>query len=152
MIKRAATSRRNLLLALGAGGVGAVALASPVLNLAQPSGGGAAGSWWDPLFTSLRDGSVADWSDVVGQIFSLEGESGTIQARLAEVKLLPSKGQRPPECRSHAFSLVFQAALAGAPVGDAIYRLTHASYPPLEVYFSPAVQLKSGARLLAVFN
>jgi hypothetical protein len=147
-------SRRNLLLALGAGGVGAAALASPALQLGFTAAGSGSGSgWWERMFFSLQNGSVAEWSSVVGQAFTVEGENGTVPLMLSQVKLLPSKGSRPPECRRrHAFSLLFLAAPGTAPAGDRIYRVTHASYPPLDIFFGAATVLPRGVRLLAVFN
>jgi hypothetical protein len=146
-------TRRNLLVALGVGSVGAAALAGPTLNLAASSTGGSQAGWWERLFVSLAEGSVEEWSAIRGQVFSVEGENGTVPVLLSEVKLLPSKGTRPPEVsRQQAFSLVFLAAPGKAPGGDSTYRLTHASYPPLDIYIDPARRLPKGVRLTAVFN
>jgi hypothetical protein len=86
-------------------------------------------------------------------VFSIEGEQGTVSILLSEVKLLPSKGKRPPEVsRQQAFLLVFHAAPKTAPAGQRAYRLTHPSYPPLDIYLDPARVLPRGVRFTAVFN
>ena len=145
-------TRRNLLLALGAGSVGAAALAGPSLNLAASAASSGPG-WWERLFTSLAHGSVEEWAAIRGQVFSMEAENGTVPVLLAEVNLLPTKGVRPPEVsRQRAFSLVFLAAPTRAPAGERTYRLTHPSYPPLDIYIDPARRLPRGVRLGAVFN
>ena len=155
MIDSVATdhTRRNLLLALGAGSVGAAALAGPTLNLAASAAGGSTPGWWERLFTSLAEGSAEEWSAIRGQTFAIEGEKGTVPILLSDVKLLPSKGVRPREVsRQRAFALVFHAAPGSAPAGERAYRMTHASYPPLDIYLDPARKLAKGVRLTAVFN
>jgi hypothetical protein len=146
--------RRNLLLALGAGSVGAAALASPVLNLAASAPGDAnALGWWERMFHSLAHGSAEEWAAIRGQVFAIEGEHGSVPVLLSEVALLPSKGVRPREVsRQRAFSLTFLAAPDRAPAGDRTYRLTHASFPALDIHLSPARRLPRGVRLSAVFN
>lgn len=146
--------RRNLLLALGAGSVGAAALAGPVLNLAAPAPGRAGSlSWWERMFVSLAHGSADEWAAIRGQAFTMEGENGAVPVLLAEVNLLPSKGVRPPEVsRQRAFSVVFLAAPNRAPAGERTYRLTHPSFPPLDIFINPAHRLPRGVRLSAVFN
>jgi hypothetical protein len=144
--------RRNLLLALGAGGVGAAALAGPTLDLAATATGSGPG-WWERMFLSLAHGSADEWAAVKGQVFAVEGENGTVPVYLAEVNLLPSKGTRPPDVsRQRAFSLVFLAGPDRAPAGERTYRLTHASFPPLDIHINPAHRLPRGVRLSAVFN
>lgn len=146
-------SRRNLVLAIGAGSVGAAALANPALNLATSAKGGPASNWWNRLFVSLAQGSAEEWSAIRGQVFSVMGEKGKVQLMLSEVKLLTSKGVRPREVtRQRAFALVFLAPPNTAPEGQRSYRLTHATYPPLDVYLDPANRLAKGVRLTAVFN
>jgi hypothetical protein len=156
MIEHTATNhtRRNLLLALGAGSVGAAAFGAPALQLSlAATHTGTDLNWWDRMFFSLQNGSVAEWSSVIGQVFSVEGEKGKTQLLLSEVKLLPSKGTRPAECgRNQAFSLLFLAAPNTAPSGDRTYSVTHPAYPALDVYLSAATVLPRGVRLLAVFN
>ena len=155
MAAQAATdrTRRNLLLALGGGSVGAAALASPALNLALPAAGADGPGWWERLFVSLATGSADEWRAIVGQVFSVEAESGAVPVLLREVALLASGGVRPPEVsRQRAFSLVFLAAPDRAPAGQRTYRLTHPSYPPLDVHLEPAHRLAKGVRLTAVFN
>jgi hypothetical protein len=146
-------TRRNLVLALGAGSVGAAALAGPTLNLAVSSAGSGAPGWWKRLFVSLAEGSADEWSAIRGQLFSLEGENGSVPVTLTEVKLLPSKGARPREVsRQRAFALVFNAPAGSAVGGDRAYRLRHRSYPPLDIYMDPARKMAQGIRLSAVFN
>jgi hypothetical protein len=155
MIDSVATdhTRRNLLLALGAGSVGAAALAGPSLNLAASATGGSTAGWWERLFVSLAEGSADEWNAIRGQLFSVEGERGTVPILLSEVKLLASKGVRPREVsRQRAFTLVFHAAPGSAPAGERTYRLTHPSYPALDIYLDPARKLAKGVRLTAVFN
>ena len=156
MIEQTATNhtRRNLLVALGAGSVGAAAFGAPALQLSlAATQTGTELTWWDRMFFSLQNGSVAEWSSVIGQVFSVEGEKGKTQLLLSEVKLLPSKGVRPANCaRTQAFSLLFLGAPNAAPTGDRTYSITHPTYPALDVYFSPATVLPRGVRLLAVFN
>ena len=145
-------TRRNLLLALGAGGVGAAALAGPTLDLAATATGSGP-SWWERLFVSLAHGSADEWAAIRGQVFAIDGEHGSVPALLSEVNLLPSKGVRPPEVsRQRAFSVVFLAAPDRAPAGERTYRITHASFPPLDIHLNPAHRLPRGVRLSAVFN
>jgi hypothetical protein len=54
--------------------------------------------------------------------------------------------------RQQAFLLVFHAAPKTAPAGQRAYRLTHPSYPPLDIYLDPARVLPRGVRFTAVFN
>ena len=146
-------TRRNLMLALGAGSFGAAALAGPTLNLAAAAGGGTPLDWWKRLFVSLAQGSVDEWTAIRGQVFSIAGENGPVAATLSAVKLLPSKGRRPAGVsRQRAFALVFLAAPNAAVAGERTYRVTHPSYPPLEIYMDPANRLAKNVRLTAVFN
>lgn len=145
-------SRRNLLIGLGVGAAGAAAVASPVmhLSLAAPS---QPLSWWDRLFFSLQNGGTEEWKSVIGQVFSIEGENGTIPVLLGGVKLLLSKGARPSECtRTQAFALVFYAAPERAPAGDRTYKVTHHTHPALDMFLSPAIRYPRGVHFHAVFN
>ena len=146
-------TRRNLVLALGAGSVGAAALAGPTLNLAVSTASGAAPGWWKRLFVSLAEGSADEWSAIRGQKFSVEGEGGTQQIVLSDVSLLPSKGVRPRRVsRQRAFALVFNAPAGSTLAGERTYRLRHPSFPPLDVYMDPARAVAQGVRLTAIFN
>jgi hypothetical protein len=146
-------TRRNLVLALGAGSVGAAALAGPTLNLAASATGGGVPDWWARLFVSLAEGSVDEWAAIRGQVFSIDGEKGTQLILLSDVKLLPSKGVRPAQVsRQRAFALVFNAAPGSPLAGERAYRLRHPSYPPLDVYMDPARTTPRSIRLTAIFN
>ena len=147
-------TRRNLLLALGAGSIGAAAVAAPKLrlNLKKKGSHGVFG-WWERLFISLEHGSVTEWSEVVGQTFTIEGENGPVAAKLAELKLLPSTGTRPASCsRKQAFALSFETAAGQTPAGDRAYRVLHKSFPPLNIFVGAPSQAAKGMKLLAVFN
>ena len=147
-------SRRNLLIGLGLGVVGAGALAAPSLRLswsavASRRGGG----WWDRMFVSLRHGGVQDWSGVVGESFTVAGELGESSLKLVSVKALKASGRRPRHiARAHAFVVIFESSADGAPAGDRIYTLSHRSHPPLDIYMSERVDRPGKVRLEAVFN
>ena len=146
--------RRNLLLALGAGSIGAAAVAAPKLGLNLKKGGSKhVFSWWERLFVSLEHGSVSEWRGVVGQTFTIEGENGPVAAKLAELKLLPSAGSRPASCgRKQAFALSFETAAGQTPAGDRAYRVLHKSFPPLNIFVGAPSEAAKGMKLLAVFN
>lgn len=146
--------RRNVLLALGAGSIGAAAVGAPALQLGLTAATGSGDlGWWDRMFFSLQTGSATEWQSVLGQVFTLAGEKGAVPVLLSEVKLFPSKGVRPASCsRKQAFSITFLAAPDKAPAGNRTYRLTHPKYPPLDIFVSAANMLPKGARLAAVFN
>ncbi|HEY0149520.1 MAG TPA: hypothetical protein VGB70_11030 [Allosphingosinicella sp.] len=147
-------TRRNLLLALGVGSIGAAAAAAPLLklNLAKKSGKKNL-SWWVRTFSSLEHGGVSEWQNVVGQTFSIEGEHGPVRATLSGVKLLSSKGARPASVgRKQAFALQFQTAVGQAPAGDRTYRVTHSAFPPLDMFLDAPTAMARGMKLTAVFN
>jgi hypothetical protein len=105
------------------------------------------------MFLSLKNGSNQEWASVIGQVFTIEGESGKVPVLLGGVNLLPSKGARPRECtRSQAFALVFQAAPERAPAGDRTYKVTHPTFPALDIYLSAPIRLRRGVHFQAVFN
>jgi hypothetical protein len=144
-----------LLAGLGAGAVGAVAAAAPVLSLrlaGSPIGG--AGSWWDRTYLSLQSGGLAEWSGIVGETFTLVTAKGTHLLRIAAVAAFPRSGQRPTSlARSQAFSVTFET-VAGPPLpaADRLYQLTHSAYPPLPIYMGIPVTVGQKSRLIAVFN
>jgi hypothetical protein len=145
--------RRNLLLALGAGSVGAAAIGASMPVGLTPVIGIGEFDWWDRMFFSLETGDAAEWQSVVGDVFTLDGENGSVPVRLDEVSLFPSEGARPRECsRSQAFALNFLVSVGNAPVGNRTYRLTHPTYPPLDIFIGAATVLPQGAQLAAVFN
>jgi hypothetical protein len=146
--------RRKLLMALGAGGLSAAAVASPALQLAAlPAGGAGDSTWWNRMFFSLRNGGAGEWSSVVGQVFSIESEIGSVPTLLGGVKPFRSPGLRPGECsRAKAFGVWFNTAPDRAPEGDRTYRLTHPTYPPLDIFLSAGVKMPRGVRFEAVFN
>jgi hypothetical protein len=151
-------SRRVLLAGLGAGAVGAVAAAGPVLSLrlAGP-GAGAAGrpaSWWDRTFVSLHAAGLAEWTGVVGETFSLDSLNGSHMLRIVAVTAFPRSGPRPLDlARSQAFSVVFEL-IAGPPLParDRVCQLVHRSYPPLPIYMGAPSRVGQKSRLIAVFN
>lgn len=148
-------NRRMLLAGLGAGAVGAVAAATPVLGLrsaGKPPGGTA--SWWDRSFLSLQAAGLAEWSRAVGETFTLESPNGSHRLRIAAVTAFPRSGRRPAGlARGQAFSVHFEP-VAGPllPASDRLYRLVHPSFPPLPIYMSAPVRLGQKTRLSAVFN
>jgi hypothetical protein len=152
-------SRRVLLAGLGAGAVGAVAAASPVLSLrlsgpASASGAGRPASWWDRTFLSLQSAGLAEWSGVVGEAFTLETLNGSHMLRIVAVTAFPRSGHRPTAlARSQAFSVVFES-IAGPPLPatDRVYQLVHRSYPPLPIYMAAPFKTGQKSRLIAVFN
>ena len=142
-------SRRKAL-AVGAGAVAAGAVAAPIFGLATRPAGAKTDllSWWPQQGANLAVAGGNEWSAHVGKDFALQTEHGRGTARLLEVQALPSRGERPPEVsRESAFALVFAAPSGAAPVGDRIYKMTHASGREMAVYFSA-----TATKMLAVFN
>lgn len=149
-------SRRRLLLAgLGAGAVGAAAVAAPVLTLRLAGGSsGRPASWWDRTFQSLHSAGLSEWSGVVGETFTLNSANGSHILRIAAVTAFPRSGSRPQALgRSQAFSVVFES-MAGPPLPatDRLYQLVHRSYPPLPIYMGAPSAIAKKTRLIAVFN
>lgn len=148
-------SRRMLLAGLGAGAVGAVAAAAPILSLrlAGPGSGGPA-SWWDRSFQSLKSAGLAEWSGTVGETFTLETLNGSHMLRIVAVTAFARSGSRPTSLgRSQAFSVAFESIAGPAlPATDRLYQLVHRSYPPLPIYMSAPSRVAQKTRLIAVFN
>jgi hypothetical protein len=143
-----------LLAGLGAGAVGAAAAAAPMMSLADGGGVGRAASWWDRTFLSLQSAGLAEWTNIVGETFTLVSAKGTHQLRIAAVTAFPRSGRRPATlARSQAFAVTFET-VAGPPppATDRLYQLTHKAYPPLPIYMGAPVALGQKARLIAVFN
>src|SRR3982751_2742026 len=99
-------NRRMLLAGLGAGAIGAVAAAAPVLTLRlADSRLGRSASWWDRTFVSLQAAGLAEWTAVVGETFTLTTASGSHLLRIASVAAFPRSGTRPTSlARSQAFA------------------------------------------------
>ncbi len=148
-------SRRVLLAGRGAGAVGAVAAAAPVLSLRLAgAGAGRRASWWDRTFRSLQAAGLAEWSGVVGETFTLDSLNGSHMLRIVAVTAFPGSGPRPATLgRSQAFSVVFES-IAGPPLPatDRVYQLVHRSYPPLPLYMGAPTGVGQKSRVIAVFN
>ncbi|HEY0129831.1 MAG TPA: hypothetical protein VGB57_00385 [Allosphingosinicella sp.] len=146
-----------MLAGLGAGAVGAVAAAAPILSLrlsATGTGAGRPASWWDRTFLSLQAAGLAEWSGVVGETFTLDSLNGSHMLRIVAVTAFPRSGPRPLELgRSQAFSVVFES-IAGPPLPatDRLCQLVHRSYPPLPIYMGAPFRVGQKSRLIAVFN
>jgi hypothetical protein len=136
-----APTRRHLLVAAGLAMVGTAASAGRRLAPAA-----------DPLParlpSSLRDGELADWQQIVGRSFRISGGG---RVRLVSVEALPSSGKRPEGIRAQPFAAVFETA-AGAVEDDRTYRLSNLMLPSLDVHFGPKIQAGARARHIAVFN
>ena len=147
-------TRRNLLIGIGLGTIGAGALAAPALRLSWSALASKRGaSWWDRMFVSLRHGGLQDWSAIIGESFTVVGERGQSSLKLVAVKALKAAGRRPREvARSHAFAAVFEGERDRSPQGDRVYIFTHPAYPPLDIYMGEQVDLGGRVRLEAVFN
>jgi hypothetical protein len=153
MTKSAATifTRRNLLAALGLGGVAAAVVAAPPMPLSwtrRPAGG----SWWQRSAYSLERGGFHEWNQEVGSSFELRGDSGASTLKLVAVVPLNSKGRRPSSLgRDRAFAAVFEPAAGTAPAADGTYKVEHAKHGELAVFMTAGRGGGSG-RLEAVFN
>jgi hypothetical protein len=150
-------SRRLLLAGLGAGAVGAVAAAAPVLNLrlsGASAGAARSASWWDRTFMSLHSAGLSEWSGLIGETFALESPNGSHMLRIAAVTAFPRSGQRPAElARSQAFSVVFESMGGAAlPPTDRLYQLAHSTFPALPLYMGAPTRLGQKTQLIAVFN
>ncbi|HEX9946693.1 MAG TPA: hypothetical protein VGA98_04055 [Allosphingosinicella sp.] len=142
-------SRRNLLAGLGFGVAAVGALATPALQLSWTRKPDPKGDGWDRQFTSLARAGLDEWSRHIGAEFAL---AGGVAARLAEVRALPSPGQRPAGLRDRAFAVVFESAGGTLPAGDRILDMAHAEAGALKVYFSACSDMCGGRRLQAIFN
>ena len=144
-----------LLAGLGVGAVGVAASAAPVLSLRlTTTNSGTTASWWDRTFLSLASGGMAEWSQVVGQTFSLVSPNGSHLLKVAAVTAFSQSGTRPPTLgRSQAFSVAFELVSGPAlPATDRLYEIVHPSYPSLPIYMGVPVGLAQKTRLIAVFN
>ena len=149
------TSRRAVLAGLGIGAL-AMAGAGSALSIQWAAKMNTkTQSWWDNLYPSLRHGGMSQWSELVGQWFYFKGGPGGHAAyQVREVKHLPSKGVRPPECtRTQGFAVTFQTwGLTRAVPGNEIVEITHERYPSLPIFVSKAALIGDKSMLVAVFN
>lgn len=149
-------SRRLLLAGLGAGAVGAVAAAAPILNLRLAAGSATSksASWWDRTFHALHSAGLAEWGALVGETFALESPNGSHLLRIAAVTAFPRSGSRPQTlARSQAFSVVFESIGGPSlPPKDGVYQIAHRSFPALPLYMGAPTRLAQKIRLIAVFN
>jgi hypothetical protein len=143
-----------LLAGLGLGAVGVAAGAAPVLKLTGTTTTGGTTSWWDRTFVSLASGGMAEWSQVVGQTFSLVSPNGSHLLKVASVTAFSQSGTRPPTLgRSQAFSVAFELVSGPAlPATDRLYEIAHPSYPSLPIYMGVPVGVARTTRLISVFN
>jgi hypothetical protein len=137
-------------LAVGAGGIGAAAMAGLGREI-MPAMDSASGSWWLGSPVALGSAAMSAWSERIGSEFKLEGAGGGASFKLAEVRPLSSPGVRPGNvARKRGFLVVFEGAQQLP--GDAIYSARHAD-GAFDVFVSAAISDdRAAARLHAVFN
>ena len=146
-------TRRLLLAGLGLGAVGVAAAPFAGLSWMQ-AGSRRTATWWDKVFPTLKNAGVAEWTALVGEMFTMRTGSGDHYLRIVSVKAFPKSGARPASLgRTQAFAVVFEQ-MAGKPLAaaDLTFQLTHRSYPPLPIYMSAPSMVARAARLVAVFN
>jgi hypothetical protein len=143
-------SRRAMIAwtAVGAGGLGAVAVSA--LNRTWfTSDGRGTGSWWNGQSRSLDRAGFNEWSRHVGSEFELHTETGASSLKLVAVTPFPEHGARPADLgRDRAFVAVFEGD-GRVPQGNRTYAARHAS-GNLDIFFGAADP--ATAKLEAVFN
>jgi hypothetical protein len=147
-------SRRKLLNSIGLGGVGFA-----TASWAWPAAAGQSNPLTNvvtTVVTPLRLSGYADWAAAVGTVFSVQGESGSFNVKLASVLDLPAPGIRPAELRPSAFALVFEGkASAGAlfPAGNRTYLFQQApNGGQIQLFVGAKYFNGTAPRLLAVMN
>jgi hypothetical protein len=128
-------SRRNILVGLGAGAIGAA------------SGAASAAVAASPLTAGSARGEMAAWASRVGEHFAVAG-GGTL--RLSAVEPLCSGGPMPGGRR--CFAAIFEAAGGRIPDGDATYALASASVPATPLYLGARDDRRGRSRFVAAFN
>ena len=145
---RATTSRRNILITIGAAAAGAVALLGTTFRPAVTRQARKVLSA-TPLtrgMLSLSQAEMEEWSSQIGSTFTV---GGGYALQLAGVQPLQSEGERPSSLRERAFAAVFDVARGGSLPGDLIYTVSHPQYGPLQLFLSATGNPR---RMIAVFN
>ena len=97
---------------------------------------------------ALATGTKEGWERMVGTVFN----TSTHRLKLAGVRSLPSRGDRPPEVsREAAFLAVFEIQAGGFMPGDLIYRMSSRSQV-LDVFLANASTREFPNNMHAVFN
>lgn len=120
MIRKAALSRRNVMLGLaGAGAVGIAAAATPAGKLLR-SGVGTLTGRTPPRRVPLALAGYAEWLRAVGGIFTIEGG---YDLRLAGVRMVGASAGRAAVrgVRTYAFTATFEVLAGKTMAGDLIY-------------------------------
>jgi hypothetical protein len=151
MKKGKLVSRRNIIVAAGAAAaVGALSL-SPARRLIADAGGarsdGTAPGSGGPA--TLATGSLDDWQGAIGATFTIAG-AGAL--RLAGLRPLESRGNRPSNLRGRAFVAMFDPVGGATLAGDLIYTARRRGAAAFPIFLSASPDPRTPARMLAVFN
>jgi hypothetical protein len=133
-------TRRNLLVALGAGMIADSASAAPAALPARRR-------------RPAREMGLAgmeDWAAFIGERFGLGAGVGA-GLRLVAVQPASSGGATSAADR-RPFTMLFEATGTAAPEGDCVYRLSHPAMASLPVFLGPRVSSLGKARFVAEFG
>lgn len=145
-------SRRKALVLLGGAVAAAGALAASPFRyaIARRARQAVVSRPWARGILSLADAGYEEWLGQVGSEFSFGGGG---RMRLAGVRAMPARGDRPLRfTRETAFVAFFDPLAGSTMAGDLIYTANHAQYGPLAIFLSASVDLRAPARMVAVFN
>ncbi|MDB5670184.1 MAG: hypothetical protein JWO25_1143 [Alphaproteobacteria bacterium] len=153
-IEKSKLSRRSILagLVVGAGTVGAVAVAALNRGVIAPRLDGSEGSWWTRRAVALENAGLNDWTSQIGADFDIGTPEAGGTFKLVKVEPFLSPGIRPVDVsRDRAFMVAFEGSGEIRPEGDRIYQVKHMA-GTLDIYFSAADTSLPTPRLQAVFN
>lgn len=117
---------------------------------AAPGGGGgtAAPAPTTPLIAS----EASDWEKLVGNAFTITGESGKAVATLASLERVVDIGRPTDLARHQGFIARFEMETALAPKGQKTYQLSHATRGVFDLFLGQPGEARGKAVLAAILN
>ncbi|MEG3181834.1 DUF6916 family protein [Sphingomonas sp. LT1P40] len=101
----------------------------------------------------LTQGEVGRWETLLGQTFTITGESGKAVATLTAIKRGVSDAGRPPELgRDLPFYVFFEMDARMAPVGDKTYQVSHSSTGAFDLFVGLSTEQNGKAVFNALLN
>lgn len=114
-----------------------------------PGGGGtAAPAPTTPLVAS----EASDWEKLVGNAFTIAGESGSATATLASLERVVDIGRPTDLARHQGFIARFEMETALAPKGQKTYQLSHATRGVFDLFLGQPGEARGKAVLAAILN